>query len=49
MADNRMSNSKTDELYQVLQKKGYPADSCRVIAYEQMNTDYTAARMLGEW
>lgn len=42
-----MSNSKIDELYQVLQKKGYPTDFCRVIAYEQMNTDYTATRMLG--
>ena len=47
MVNNRMSNSKTDELYHALLKKGYPTDFCRVIAYEQMNTDYTATRMLG--
>ena len=42
-----MSESKTDELYHALQKKGYPDDLCREIAYKYMNTDYTATRMLG--
>ena len=30
-----------------LQQKGYPDSLCREIAYKQMNTDYTATRMLG--
>ena len=42
-----MSEKRTDELYRVLQRKGYPDDFCREIAYKQMNTDYTAMRMLG--
>ena len=37
----------TDELYKALQQKGYPDSLCREIAYKQMNTDYTATRMLG--
>ena len=37
-----MTQSKQDELYKALQQKGYPE-----IAYKQMNTDYTATRMLG--
>lgn len=28
-------------------RKGYPDSLCREIAYKQMNTDYTATRMLG--
>ena len=36
-----------DELYKALQQKGYPDSLCREIAYKQMNTDYTATRMLG--
>ena len=39
--------SRSDELYHVLCEKGYPDDFCREIAYRQMNTDYTATRMLG--
>lgn len=39
--------SKQDELYKALQQKGYPDSLCREIAYKQMNTDYTATRMLG--
>ena len=35
------------ELYKALQQKGYPDSLCREIAYKQMNTDYTATRMLG--
>lgn len=42
-----MSEKRTDELYRVLQRKGYPDDFCREIAYKQMNIDYTAMRMLG--
>lgn len=41
-----MPENRTDELYRALQEKGYPDDFCREIAYKQMNTDYTATRML---
>ena len=43
-----MAGSRQDELYDALQLKGYPEDFCREIAYRQMNTDYTATRMLGD-
>ena len=42
-----MAQSKQDELYKALQQKGYPDSLCREIAYKQMNTDFTATRMLG--
>ena len=42
-----MASDRTDELYQLLQRKGYPEELCREIAYKHMNTDYTATRMLG--
>ena len=42
-----MAESRQDELYDALQLKGYPEDFCREIAYRQMNTGYTATRMLG--
>ena len=42
-----MSEKRTDELYRALQEKGYPDEFCKEIAYKQMNTDYTATRMLG--
>ena len=42
-----MAESRQDELYDALQLKGYPEDFCREIANRQMNTDYTATRMLG--
>ena len=42
-----MAQSKQDELYKALQQKGYPGSLCREIAYKQMNTDYTATRMIG--
>lgn len=42
-----MAESRQDELCDALQLKGYPEDFCREIAYRQMNTDYTATRMLG--
>ena len=42
-----MAESRQDELYDALQLKGYPEDFCREIAYRQMNTEYTATRMLG--
>ena len=34
-------------LYKVLLDRGYPKEFCAEIAYKNMNTDYTAARMLG--
>lgn len=40
------TNPKSNELYRALQEKGYPDEFCREIAYRQMNTDYTATRML---
>ena len=42
-----MASSRSKELYQALQAKGYPDDFCRELAYRQLNTDYTATRMLG--
>lgn len=42
-----MATDRSDILYQALKDKGYPDDFCREIAYRQMNTDYTATRMLG--
>ena len=42
-----MAGSRQDELYDALQLKGYPEDFFFFFAYRQMNTDYTATRMLG--
>lgn len=42
-----MESDRSNELYKALKGKGYPDDFCREIAYRQMNTDYTATRMLG--
>ena len=42
-----MACEKTDELYRLLLDKGYPKELCREIAYKNMNTDYTATRMMG--
>ncbi|HIS57673.1 MAG: hypothetical protein ACLU6W_15670 [Lachnospiraceae bacterium] len=42
-----MASERTEELYQLLLSKGYPRELCAQIAYEHMNTDYTATRMLG--
>lgn len=42
-----MASSRSKELYQTLKAKGYPDDFCRELAYRQLNTDYTATRMLG--
>lgn len=44
---DRYGKARTDVLYYALKEKGYPDDFCREIAYKQMNTDYTATRMLG--
>ena len=42
-----MASERTDELYKVLLDRGYPKEFCAEIAYKNMNTDYTAPRMLG--
>ena len=42
-----MGTERTDELYKVLLTKGYPKEFCAEIAYKNLNTDYTATRMLG--
>ena len=42
-----MGTERTDELYRVLLTKGYPKELCAEIAYKNLNTDYTATRMLG--
>lgn len=42
-----MAQERTQELYQVLLERGYPEELCAEIAFRQMNTDYTATRMLG--
>ena len=42
-----MASERTDELYKVLLDIGYPKEFCAEIAYRNMNTDYTATRMLG--
>lgn len=42
-----MASERTEELYKVLLTRGYPKEFCAEIAYKNMNTDYTATRMLG--
>ena len=42
-----MASERTDELYKVLLDRGYSKEFCAEIAYKNMNTDYTATRMLG--
>ena len=42
-----MASERTDKLYKVLLDRGYPKEFCAEIAYKNMNTDYTATRMLG--
>ena len=42
-----MASERTEELYKLLLSKGYPKEFCAEIAYKNMNTDYTATRMLG--
>ncbi len=42
-----MTSERTDELYKVLLDRGYPKEFCAEIAFKNMNTDYTATRMLG--
>ena len=42
-----MASERTDELYKVLLDRGYPKEFCAEISYKNMNTDYTATRMLG--
>lgn len=41
------ASEQTKQLYKVLLSKGYPEELCAEIAYKNMNTDYTATRMLG--
>lgn len=42
-----MASERTDELYRLLLERGYPKPFCAEIAYKNMNTDYTATRMIG--
>lgn len=42
-----MASEKSKDVYNALRDKGFPDELCREIAYKYMNTDYTAARMLG--
>ena len=42
-----MASERTDELYKVLLDRGYPKEFCAEIAYKNMDTDYTATRMVG--
>lgn len=42
-----MASERTDELYRLLLDRGYPKVFCAEIAYKNMNTDYTATRMIG--
>lgn len=42
-----MASERTEELYRLLLSKGYQEELYREIAYQHMNTDYTATRMLG--
>ena len=42
-----MASERTEEVYKVLLTRGYPKEFCAEIAYKNMNTDYTATRMLG--
>ncbi|MGN8851003.1 hypothetical protein [Bariatricus sp. HCP28S3_C2] len=42
-----MASERTDELYKILLDRGYPKEFCAEIAFKNMNTDYTATRMLG--
>ncbi len=42
-----MASERTKELYKVLLGKGYPKEFCAEVSYKNMNTDYTATRMLG--
>lgn len=42
-----MASERTDELYKILLDRGYPKEFCAEIAYKNVNTDYTATRMLG--
>ena len=42
-----MASERTNELYKDLLDRGYPKEFCAEIAFKNMNTDYTATRMLG--
>ena len=42
-----MKTERTDDHNKVLLTKGYPKELCSEIAYNILNTDYTATRMLG--
>lgn len=39
-------NEKVEKLYNCLSQLGYPTEFCREIAYHNLNTEYTATRML---
>ena len=41
------SREKADEVYRALVGRGFDYGLCQEIAYNHMNTDWTATRMLG--
>lgn len=42
-----MASEKSEELYKLMLEKGYPKEFCAEVAYRNLNTDYTATRMIG--
>ena len=42
-----MATDRGEELFRALKSKGFPDDFCKELTYRQLNTDYTATRMLG--
>lgn len=42
-----MATEKSQELFRALCENGTPKDLSKEIAYKQMNTDYTATRIIG--
>lgn len=42
-----MATDRSEELFLALKSKGFSDDFCKELTYRQLNTDYTANRMLG--
>ncbi len=47
LAGENMASSRSEDLYRLMLEKGYPEPFCKEVAYKNLNTDYTATRMLG--